>query len=171
MGMESRKVITKHRLILLLIVLFVLLILLWLVLTQPFFVHRLTTKVFTDYEIYLLKYHNSHLVETEIIATSKVTMATHYTYHTSDDIDTVRGYMEQQRPGYVHLQGSRVINEPTFTNTTCADETAFRNIFRVLGKGIPCIEVNIYPSAVSGTSIRISENWSSMGFPAWLRRW
>jgi len=170
MVMESRKVVTKRRIILLLLVLFVLLIL-WMALTQPFVVHRLSTKVFTGYEIYLLKYPNSHLIETEIKATSKVTMATHSTYHTSDDIETVREYMEQQRPGFVHLQGSRVINEPTFRNTTCADETAFSNIFQVLDKGNPCIEVYIYPSATSGTSIRISENWSSMMFPAWLKRW
>jgi hypothetical protein len=169
MVMESQKVVTKRGSILLLLVLFVLLIL-WVALTQPFVVHRLTTKVFTGYEIYLLKYPNSHLVETEIEATSKVTMATHYTYLTSDDLDTVREYMEQQRPGFVHLQGSYVLKEPTFRNITCADETAFRNIFRGLDKGTPCIEVYIYPSANSGTSIRISENWSSMGFPAWLIR-
>ena len=170
MVMESRKVVTKRRITLLLLVLFVLLIL-WVALTQPFVVHRLFTKVFTGYEIYLLKYPNSHLVETDIMATSKLTMVTHYTYYTSDDIDIVREFMEQQRPGYVHLQGSRVINEPTFRNTTCADETTFRNIFQVLDKGNPCIEVSIYPSATSGTSIRISEHWSSMGFPVWLRRW
>lgn len=170
MVIESRKVVTKRRIFILFLVLFVLLIL-WVALTQPFVVHRLSTKVFTGYEIYLLKYPNSHLIETEIKATSKVTMATHYTYHTSDDIDTVREYMEQQRPGFVHLQGSRVINEPTFRNTTCADETAFSNIFQVLDKGNPCIEAYIYPSATSGTSIRISEHWSSMVFPAWLTRW
>jgi hypothetical protein len=168
--MEPRKVVTKRRIFILFLVLFILLILL-VALTQPFVVHRLSTKFFTGYEIYLQKYPNSHLVEREIKATSKVTMVTHYTYHTSDDIDTVREYMEQQRPGFVHLQGSRVINEPTFRNTTCADETAFRNIFQVLDMGSPCIEVYIYPSATSGTSIRISENWISMGFPAWLRRW
>jgi hypothetical protein len=55
MVMESLKVVTKRRIILLLLVLFVLLIL-WVALTQPFLVHRLSTKVFTGYEIYLLKY-------------------------------------------------------------------------------------------------------------------
>ena len=165
---EIRKVVIKRRIILLLLVLLALLML-WVALTQPFVVHRLATRVFTGYEIYQLKYPNSYLVETETTATSNITMATHYTYHTSDDIDTVREYMEQQRPGFVHLQGSRVINEPTFRNTICADETAFRNIFQVLNKGNPCIEVSIYPSATSGTSIRISEHWCSLGFPAWLR--
>jgi hypothetical protein len=170
MVMESRKVVTKRRIILLLLVLFILLIL-WVALTQPFVVHRLSTKVFTGYEIYLLKYPNSHLVESKIRPTSKVTMATYYNYHASDNIDTVREYMEKQRPGFVHLHGSRVINEPTYRNSTCADETAFRYIFQVLDKGSPCIDVYIYPSDTSGTSIRISEHWSSMHFPAWLRRW
>jgi hypothetical protein len=169
MLIEIRKVVTKRRVISLLLVLLVLSIL-CVALTQPFVVHRLATKVFTGYEIYQLKYPNSYLVETETAATSKVTMATHYTYHTSDDIDTVREYMEQQQPGFVHLHGSRVINEPTFRNTIWADETAFKNIFRVLDKGNPWIEVYIYPSATSGTSIRISENWFSMRFPAWLIR-
>jgi hypothetical protein len=166
--MEIRKVVTKRRIVLLLLGILVLLIL-WVALTQPFIVHRLATRVFTGYEIYQLKYPNSYLVETETTATSKVSMATHYAYHTSDDIDTVQEYMEQQLPGFVHLQGPRVINEPTHRNTICADETAFRNVFQVLDKGNPCIEVSIYPSATSGTSIRISENWFSMGFPAWLR--
>ena len=31
---------------------------------------------------------------------------------------------------------SRVINEPTFINITCANDTAFRNIFEFLDKGI-----------------------------------
>ncbi len=168
--MESPKIMTKYRLILLLVVLFILLML-WAVLTQPFFAHRLATKIFTYYEIYLLKYPDSHLVETEITATSKVTMATHYTYHTSDYIDTVQEYMDQQLPGYVHMVGSRVIKEPTFTNRTSADETAFRNLFQKIGKGAPCIEVNIYPSVAGGTFILISEHWSSMGFPAWLLSW
>ena len=110
-----------------------------------------------------------YLVETETKATSKETMATHYIYHTPDDIDTVREYMQQRLPGFVHLQGSHVINEPTFRNTIGADETALRNIFQVLDKGHPYIEVSIYPSASSGTSIRISEHWRSLGFPAWLR--
>jgi hypothetical protein len=170
MAIESRKFVTKRCITLCLLAISVLLIL-WVALTQPFVVHRLATKVFTGYEIYLLKYPNSQLVETEIKATSKVTMATHYTYHTSDDMDTVHEYMEQKRPGFVHLRGSRVINEPTFRNTTCAGETVFRNIFQVLAKGTPCMDVTIYPSATSGTSIRLSETWLSMGFPAWLRRW
>ncbi len=161
---------TKRRILVLALVLVVLLIL-GVVFTQPFVVHRLSSKVFTAYEIYLLKYPNSHLVGTEIRATSKVTMSTDYTFYSSDDVDAVLKYMEQQRPGFVQLQGSRVINEPTFRNITCADETALRNIFQILDRGIPCIEVSIYPSAPSGTSIRISENWSSMGFPEWLRRW
>ena len=168
MLMKVREVIIKRRIILLSPVLLALLIL-WVALTQPFLVHRLATRVFTGYETYQLKYPNSYLVETETTATSKVTMATHYTYRTSDGIDTVREYMEQQLPGFVHLQGPRVIIEPTFRNTICADETAFRSIFQVLDKGNPCIEVSIYPSATSGTSIRISEHWSSLGFPVWLR--
>ncbi len=167
MLMELRKVITNSRIVLLLML--VVLLILWVVLTQSFVVYRFTTKIFTYYEIYLLKYPNSHLIEITNIATSKVTMATHYTYHTSDDIDIVREYMEQQLPGFVHMEGSYVMNEPTFSNTISADETAFRNIFRFLGKGVPYIEVLIYPSTTNETTIRISENWFSMGFPAWLR--
>ena len=170
MVMDSNKSVNKSRIILLLLVVLVLLIF-WVALTQPFLIHRLSTKTFTGYEIYLLKYPNSHLVETEIRATSKVTMATHYAYHTPDDIVTVREYMDQQLPGFVHLQGSRVINEPTFRNSTCADETPFSKIFQLIDKGNPCIEVSVYPSTTTGTSIRISENWSSMGFPAWLISW
>jgi hypothetical protein len=168
--MEKRKTLPKRRIILLLLVLFILLALL-VVLTQPFAFHRLSSKVFTGYEISLLKYPNSHLVEKVIRPTSKVTMATDHTYYTSDDIDTVLEYMEQQQPGFIQLQGSYVIVEPTFRNTTCANETIFSSIFQILEKGFPCIEVSVYPSETSGTSIRISENWSSMGFPAWLRRW
>jgi hypothetical protein len=168
--MEKRKTLSKCRIILLLLVLSILLAL-SVALTQPFIVHRLSSKVFTGYEIYLLKYPNSHLIEKEIRPTSKVTMATDYTYYTSGDIDTVLEYMEQRQPGFIQLQGSYVIVEPTFRNTTCANETIFGSIFQILEKGIPCIEVSIYPSETSGTSIRIGENWSSMGFPAWLRRW
>lgn len=98
-------------------------------------------------------------------------MATDYTLYSSDDLEAVLEYMEQQRPGFVQLQGSHVINEPTLRNITCADETMLRNVFQILDKGTPCIDVFIYPSATNGTSIRISENWSSMGFPEWLRRW
>jgi hypothetical protein len=168
--MEIRETLPKRRVILLLLVLFILLAL-SVVLTQPFVIHRLSSKVFTSYEIYLLKYPNSHLVKKEIKPTSKVTMATDNTYYTSDDIDIVLEYMEHQQPGFIQLQGSYVIVEPTFRNTTCASETIFSSIFQILEKGIPCIEVSIYPSETSGTSILISENWSSMGFPAWLRRW
>jgi hypothetical protein len=134
-------------------------------------IYRLTTKVFTGYELSLLTYPNSHLIEKEIGATSKVTMATDYTFYSPDDFDTVLEFMEQQRPGYIQLQGSYVIVEPTFRNTTCANETMFRDIFQIFERGTPCIEVSIYPATIGGTAIRISENWSSMGFPAWLRKW
>jgi hypothetical protein len=162
--------ITPRRAGLFLLLLFIILIL-GVVLTQPYLMFRVSSKIFTAYEIYLLKYPNSQLVETEIRATSKVTMAADYIFYSSDNIDTVLEGMEQQRPGFMHLYGSRVINEPTYRNSTCADETAFRYIFQVLARGTPCIEVNLYPSATSGTSIMISEHWNSMGFPAWLRRW
>jgi hypothetical protein len=168
--MKIQETVPRHRIILLLLVLFTLLALL-VVSTQPFVIHRLSTKLLTGYEIYLLKYPNSHFIEKEIRPTSKVTMATDYTYYTSDNIDTVLEYMEQRQPGFVQLQGSYVIVEPTFRNTTCANETIFRNIFQILERGVPCIEMSIHPSGTSGTSIRISENWSSMGFPAWLIRW
>jgi hypothetical protein len=160
-----------RRRIVLLVLAFFALLCLWVALTQPYVVHRLSSKLFTAFEIYLLKYPSSHLVETTIRPTSKVTMATDYTFYCADSIETVLEFMEQQRPGFVHLHGSRVINEPTYRNSTCADETAFRYIFQVLARGTPCIEVNLYPSATSGTSIMISEHWTSMGFPAWLRRW
>ena len=168
--MKKRETLPKRRIILLLLGLIILLAFL-VVLPQPLVIHRVTSKIFTGYEIYLLKYPNSHLVEKAIRPTSKITMATDHTYYTSDDIDTVLEYMEQHQPGFIQLQGSYVIVEPTFRNTTCASETIFGSIFQILEKGIPCIEVSIYPSETSGTSIRISENWSSMGFPAWLRRW
>jgi hypothetical protein len=106
-------------------------------------------------------------IETEIRATSKVTMATDYIFYSSDNIDTILEYMEQQRPGFVHLQGSRVINEPTFQNCVGANEMAFQRIFQALEKGTPCVEVYIYPSSTNGTTIKISENWSIMGFPEW----
>ena len=161
---------TKLRILVLVLVLVALLVV-GVVFTQPFVAHRLSTKVFTAYEIYLLKYLNSQLVETETSATSKVTMATDYTFYISDDVDTVVKFMEQQQPGYIQLQGSYVIVEPTFRNTTCANETMFRGVFQILKRGSPCIEVSVYPVATGGTSIQISENWSSMGFPAWLRKW
>lgn len=139
--------------------------------TQPFIVHRVSTKVFTNYELSLLKYPKSHLVGTEIRPTSKVTMETNFNYYTSDNLETVLEYMEEQLPGFVQLQGSWVIVEPTYRNTIGSEETAFRFIFQYLEKGMPGIAVYIYPSDIEGTSIRISEKWSSMGFPAWLRRW
>ena len=168
--MKSHDPISKRRIILLTLILFVLLILLVL-LTQPYFVHRLSSKLFTSYEIYLLKYPDSKLVEKEILATSKISMATHYKYHSLDDIDIVLEYMDQQLPGFVQLGGSRVINEPTFRNTICADVTLFEKIYEFLDKGTPCIDVSIYPSSTSGTTIRVSENWVSMGFPRWLIGW
>lgn len=96
-------------------------------------------------------------------------METDYTFYSAENIDTILAYMEQHRPGFVHLQGSRVIKEPTFQNSVCANETAFQRIFKALEKGTPCVEVYIYPSSSNGTTIKISENWSSMGFPGWLR--
>ena len=170
MMMESRRVISKRCIGLSLLLLSVLLFL-WVGISKPYLVHRLATKAFTYYEKSQLKYPNSNLADKEITATSKITMATHYVYITTDDIDTVREYMENEHPGFVHLQGSRVINEPTYRNTFCADETAFKRIFRFLDKGPPCIEVNIFPSDTGSTSIRLSENWTSMGFPGWLTRW
>jgi hypothetical protein len=169
MMMENGRVMSKRRILIFALV--VALLVFVVLLTQPFLVYRLSTKVFTGYELSLLKYPDSHLIEKEIRATSKVTMATDYTFYSPDDFDTVLEFMEQQRPGYVQLQGSYVIVEPTFRNTTCANETMFRNIFQILERGTPCIEVSIYPATTGGTSIRISENWSSMGFPAWLRTW
>ena len=159
------------RCILVLILVLVARMIFGVVFTQPFLIHRLSTKAFTIYEINSLKYPNSQLIETEIKATSKVTMATNYTFYSSDDLDTILEYMKQQRPGFVHLSGSQVINEPTFRNSTCADETVFRSIFQVLRKGTPCIEIFIYPASTNGTTIKISESWQSMGFPAWLRTW
>ena len=169
--MEIRRIVSKRRLGLLLLVLFVLLLLCLIAsLAEPLFAHRLTTKMYARYEIYLLKYPHSQFVVSETRATSKVTMATDYTYHTPDDIDTVRKYMEQKMPEFVRLEGPRVINEPTYSNSTCADETSFKYFFQVLGRVSPCVEVKIYPSDTGGTSIIISENWYSAGFPAWLRR-
>jgi len=168
--MRVFKVVSKRRFSLLLL-LFVLMILcaVLTVLIQPFLVHRLLSKIYTNYEIYLLKYPNSYLVESKIRPTSKVTMATDYTYCTSDDIDTVREYFEKQIPGFVHLQGPRVVNEPTYSNRTCADEMVFKYFFQAFGLGGPCIEIKIYPSDVDETLITITEHWSSMGFPGWVR--
>ncbi|MFZ5908641.1 MAG: hypothetical protein ACOYYU_01340 [Chloroflexota bacterium] len=161
---------TKRRIPIIVLVI-VALLLFVVAFTQPFVIHRLSTKVFTGYELSLLKYPDSHLIEREIRATSKTTMATDYMFYSPYDFDTVLEFMEQQRPGYVQLQGSYVIVEPTFRNTTCANETMFNGIFQILERGVPCIEVSIYPATTGGTSIRISENWSSMGFPEWLRTW
>ncbi len=159
---------TKRRILVLVLGLVTLLVFA-VVFSQPFVVHRIATKAFTGYELYRLKYPNSQLIETEIRATSKVTMATDYNFYSSDDVDTVLEYLEVRRPGFIQLQGSHVIIEPTFRNTTCANETMFRDVFQLLEKGTPCIEVSIHPALGGGTSIRLSENWSSMGFPAWLR--
>jgi hypothetical protein len=168
--MGPPKTMTTRRTLLLFVVLFSL-FMLWVALTQPLVFFRFTTKIFTGYQLYLLQYPKSRFVEKVITATSKVTMATHFYYHTSEDIETVLAYYELQRPGFSYLHGSRVIIEPTFKHTACADETAFREIFQSLENGYPCIEVSIYPSSAGGTSIRISEHWFSMRVPGWLRRW
>ena len=170
--MQIVKIVSKRRLSLSLLTIFILLTscVTIALLGQPQVVYRFATKIYTTYKIYELKYPNSHFVESEIKPTSKVTMATDYTYYTVDDIDTVREYMEQQIPGFVHLEGSRVINEPTYINIICADERVVRYLFQVLGGGGPCIEVKVYPSDNSETLITITENWGSLGFPAWLRR-
>jgi hypothetical protein len=168
--MEERRVITRRRALLLILV-FAGLLIFGVLFTQPYVAHRLSTKIFTAYQIYLLKYPNSKLIETETRATSKVTMRTGYTFHSLDNVDTVLRYMEQQQPGFIQMVGSRVITEPTFRNTTCADETIFNGIFQLLERGVPCIEINIYPAATIGTSIQISENWYSISFPAWLINW
>jgi hypothetical protein len=157
--------------ILILALVFIALVLFGIASTQPFLIHRLATKAFTYYELYLLKYPDSSLVERVIRPTSKVTMATHYTFYSSDEVGTVLQFMELERPGYVKLHGSYVIVEPTFRNTTCADETMFRRIFQNLEGFPPCFEVSIYPAAKGGTYIRKSELWFSMRFPAWLKKW
>jgi hypothetical protein len=168
--MQVFKTISKRRLNLFLI-LFVLLLLCatLAILVQPYILYRFASKVYVNYEINLLKYPNSRFLESETKATSKVTMATDYTYHTSDDIDMVREYMEQQIPGFVHLQGVRVINEPTYVNSSCVDEAVLRYFFQLLDKGTPCIEVKIYPADTGETSIIISEHWFSLGVASWLR--
>jgi hypothetical protein len=168
--MKSQLLKDKRRILSLALVVFAVLFL-WMALTQPFLFHRLSSKFFTAYELQLFRYPNSDLVDKEITATSKITMATHYSYHTSDNIETVLDYMEEQKPGFFLMHGSRVINDSTFVNITCANDTAFRNIFEFLNKGTPCIEVYIYPSDTSGTIIRVSEHWNSMGFPSWIIRW
>lgn len=140
-----------------------------LIIIQPYIAFRFASKMYANYEIYLLKYPKSHFVTSKIRATSKVSMATDYIYYTSDDTDTVREYMEQQMPGFVHLQGSRVINELTYSNSTCADETVLKYFFQVLDKVSPCLEIKIYPSDTSETSITITEHWVSLGCPWWLK--
>lgn len=127
-----------------------------IVVVQPYLVHRFVSKTYANYKIYLLKYPNSHFVESKTRPTSKVSRATDYTYSTLDDIDTVQKYMEQQTPGFIRLQGYQVVNEPTYRNRTCLD-------------GI-CIEIKIYPSNTGETLIIMSEHWYSMGFPKWLPR-
>ena len=129
---------------------------------------RFSSKVFTNFEIYRLKYPGSRLTESEVSYTSKVTMARYHTYHTTDDINTVLKYFEQKLPGFVHMIGSRVKIEPTYRNEFSAGETEFNSIFQELGRGTPYIEVYIFPSVTSGTTIQISEHWSSMGVPLWL---
>ena len=104
--MKSDKGFSKRCIWLTLLTLIVLLIL-WVSISKTFLAHRLSTKAFTFYEISQLKYPNSSLVDKEITATSKITMATHYVYITTDEIDTVREYMENEHPGFVHLHGSR----------------------------------------------------------------
>lgn len=165
------KILSKRRFILF-VAIFGLLALcaMGVIIMQPYLAHRLASKIYANYEIYLLKYPNSRFVESTIRPTSKVTMATDYFYYTSDATDMVREYMEQQMPGFVHLQGSRVVNEPTYRNSTCADETVLKYYFQALGKGRPCIEIKIYPSDTGETSITITEHWSSMGSPGWVRR-
>ncbi len=146
-------------------------LLLFVLLTQPFIIHRAITKIFTGYEIYLLRYPNSSLMETEIRATSKVSMATYYTFITPDDIETVLVYMENKLPGFDLMRGSYVIKAPTNKNAICAQVTPFGNTFQKLGIGFPCIEVNIFPSADDRTKIIISEHWNSMFYPRWLTEW
>jgi hypothetical protein len=139
------------------------------IIMQPYIAYRFASKIYANYEIYLLKYPNSHFVESKISATSKVSMVTDYIYYTSDDIDMVREYMEQQMAGFIHLQGPRVVNEPTYNNSTCANDTVSKYFFHALGKVSPCIEINIYPSDTGATTITISEQWNSLGCPGWLR--
>jgi hypothetical protein len=127
------------------------------------------TKIFTGYEILLLKYPNSHLVDSETKPTSKISMATDYNFHTMDNVDTVLEHMENQMPGFERLFGSYEITEPTYRNGICADETAFVNIFQSLEKASPCVYVYIFPSDGNGASIKISEKWCSLGFPRWLK--
>jgi hypothetical protein len=168
--MQVLKIVSQRRFGLFLIIFVLLLIcVMSVILMQPYILHRFATKVYVNYEIHLLKYPNSYFLESETKATSKVTMATDYTYRTSDDIDTVREYMEQQIPGFVHLQGVRVVNEPTYVNSSCADETVLKLFFQRLNKGSPCIEVKIYPADTGETSIIIREHWFSAGVASWLR--
>ncbi|GIK43840.1 MAG: hypothetical protein BroJett011_76730 [Chloroflexota bacterium] len=170
--MHLLKIVSKQRSSLFLIIFAVLLVSVMsviLMLMQPYILYLFATKAYVNYEINLLKYPNSHFLESETKATSKVTMATDYTYRTSDNIDTVREYMEQQIPGFVHLQGVRVVKEPTYVNSSCADETVLKLFFQLLDKGSPCIEIRIYPADTGETWIIISEHWFSAGVASWLR--
>lgn len=168
--MAPNKLLTTRNISILFLLVFIML-LLFVLLTQPFLIHRVITKIFTGYEIYLLKYPRSSLVETEIRPTSKVSMATYYSFITPDDIETVLVFMEQKLPGFELMKGSYVIQEPTFQNDVCAQVTPFKNVFQKLSKGFPCIEINIFPSTDEGTEIIISEHWYSMFFPRWLTEW
>ena len=138
-------------------------------LTQPYLVQRRFTKIVAAYEISVLKYPDSHLIYSEIKPTSKVSMATDYHFYTSHALDTVLAHMETKLPGFTHLQGSYVINEPTYRNRICADETGYAYIFQIIDKGSPCVELSLYPANDGGTAILICENWSSQGFPRWLK--
>jgi len=168
---KLRKFLNKRRIVTIAIVLLGLLIL-FVTMARPFEVRyvifRLSTKVFTSFEVYRLKYPDSRLVESEVSYTTKVTMATYRTYHTTDGIKTVLDYFERNLPGFVHVRGSLVKIEPTYRNELSAGETGFNSIFQELGRGTPYIEVYVFPSTTDGTTIRISEHWSSMGVPSWL---
>jgi hypothetical protein len=172
MKLEMRKLKTKSWIFIVSIALFGLLTL-WATRAQPFIaryiVFRLCSRAFTFYEINHLKYPNSDFVMSEVTPTTKITMATHYTFYTTDNIMTVLEFMEQKLPGNVQMKGSYVKTEPTYRNSIGADETKFKSIFQVIGYHAPYIEVNIYPSTTGGTTIQISEHWLSMGVPSWLR--
>ena len=172
MKLEMRKLKTKQWIFFVSIALLGLLAF-WTILAQPvivrYVVFRLCSKVFTYYEINHLKYPNSEFVKSEVMATTKTTMAAHFTFYTSDDIMRVLDFMEQKLPGYVQMKGSYVKVEPTYRNKVEAEKTKFRRMFQVIGHFAPYIEVNIYPSTTGGTFIQISEHWITMGVPSWLR--
>jgi hypothetical protein len=160
------KFLNKRRIVTIAIVLLGLLIL-FVTMARPFevryVVFRLSAKVFTSFEVHRLKYPDSRLVESEVKYTTKVTMAIYRTYHTTDDIKTVLGYFERNLPGFVHMGGSLV-----YRNELSAGQTGFNSIFQELDRGTPYIEVHVFPSTTDGTTIQISEHWSSMGVPSWL---